>query len=107
MLSAATTQSVAMVLHELVTNAAKYGALSTPEGKVSVDWSEPSGEAGGAKLTMVWRETGGPPAAAPHESGFGTNLIRDLVPHELGGKVDLSFGHEGVTCTIEVPIERL
>ena len=107
MLSAATTQSVAMVLHELVTNAAKYGALSTPEGKVSVDWSEPSGEAGAAKLTMVWREKGGPPAAAPHESGFGTNLIRDLVPHELGGKVDLSFGREGVTCTIEVPIERL
>jgi two-component sensor histidine kinase len=56
---------------------------------------------------MTWREMGGPPTAAPLEAGFGTNLIRDLIPHELGGTVDLSFGAEGLCCTIEVPIERL
>jgi PAS domain S-box-containing protein len=106
-LTAAATQSFAMVLHELVTNAAKYGALSAPDGQVSVSWERFSGEGEPPKLVMIWRETGGPLAAAPRESGFGTNLIRDLIPHELGGTVDLSFGAEGLCCTIEVPIERL
>jgi PAS domain S-box-containing protein len=106
-LTAAATQSLAMVLHELVTNAAKYGALSAPDGQVSVSWERFSGEAEPPKLIMIWRETGGPLAAAPLESGFGTNLIRDLIPHELGGTVDLSFGTEGLCCTIEVPVERL
>lgn len=106
-LNAAVTQALAMVLHELVTNAAKYGALAATEGQVSVSWSEPSAGADTANLTIVWKETGGPPAAAPFESGFGTTLIRDLVPHELGGKVDMSFGSEGLICTIEFPAERL
>jgi PAS domain S-box-containing protein len=106
-LTAAATQSVAMVLHELVTNAAKYGALSAPDGQVSVSWERLSRDGEPPKLTMTWREMGGPPAAAPLEAGFGTNLIRDLIPHELGGTVDLSFGAEGLCCTIEVPIERL
>jgi PAS domain S-box-containing protein len=106
-LTAAATQSFAMVLHELVTNAAKYGALSAPDGQVSVSWERFSGEGEPPKLVMIWRETGGPLAAAPRESGFGTNLIRDLIPHELGGTVDLSFGAEGLCCTIEVPVERL
>jgi PAS domain S-box-containing protein len=106
-LTAAATQSVAMVLHELVTNAAKYGALSAPGGQVSVSWERLSRDGEPPKLTMTWREVGGPPTAAPLEAGFGTNLIRDLIPHELGGTVDLSFGAEGLRCTIEVPIERL
>jgi len=106
-LTAAATQSVAMVLHELVTNAAKYGALSAPDGQVSVSWERRSLDGEPPKLTMTWREMGGPPTAAPLEAGFGTNLIRDLIPHELGGTVDLSFGAEGLRCTIEVPIERL
>jgi two-component sensor histidine kinase len=50
---------------------------------------------------------GGPPTAAPPESGFGTNLIRDLIPHELGGTVDLSFGPGGLCSKIEIPVERL
>jgi two-component sensor histidine kinase len=106
-LTAAATQSLAMVLHELVTNAAKYGALSAPDGQVSVSWERFSGEGEPPKLIMIWRETGGPLAAAPLESGFGTNLIRDLIPHELGGTVDLAFGAEGLCCTVEVPVERL
>ncbi len=106
MLSAATTQAVAMVLHELVTNAAKYGALSNPGGKVSVSWDKPSDESGGAILTIAWREIGGPPVVAPARSGFGTSLIRDLIPHELGGSVDLAFGADGVHCKIVVPLER-
>jgi two-component sensor histidine kinase len=96
-----------MVLHELVTNAAKYGALSAPDGQVSVSWERLARDGEPPKLTITWREMGGPPTAAPLEAGFGTNLMRDLIPHELGGTVDLSFEAEGLCCKIEVPVERL
>ena len=103
MLTAAGTQAVAMVLHELVTNAAKYGALSSPSGRVSVQWQAPDGT-----LSVAWRETGGPPVAASGpQTGYGTSLIRDLIPHELGGKVDLVMAPEGVCCTIVIPFDRV
>jgi PAS domain S-box-containing protein len=104
MLSAAATTAVAMVLHELATNAAKYGALSMPDGQVSVNWDRSSGADAAASLMIEWRETGGPRVATPARSGFGTGLIRDLVPHELGGTVDLAFGPDGVSCKIGFPI---
>ena len=104
-LTAAATEALAMVLHELVTNASKYGALSVPEGRVSVSWeSRNSGDAA-TVLTIVWRETGGPPVLAPPQDGYGTSLICDLIPHELGGTVDLAFSSEGVSCTIEIPLK--
>jgi PAS domain S-box-containing protein len=106
MLSAAATQAVAMVLHELVTNAAKYGALSTSNGSVSVNWDKSSDERGATKVTIVWRENGGPPVAAPARTSFGSSLIRDLIPHELGGTVDLAFEPDGVSCRIEIPLDR-
>ena len=106
MLSAAATQAVAMVLHELVTNAAKYGALSTSNGSVSVNWDKSSDERGAGKVTIVWREHGGPPVAAPARTSFGSSLIRDLIPHELGGTVDLAFEPDGVSCRIEIPLGR-
>jgi two-component sensor histidine kinase len=90
MLTAATTQALAMVLHELVTNAAKYRALSIPGGHVSVTWEKPSTWDSTTKLTIMWRETGCTSVAAPTQFGFGTSLIRDLIPHELGGSVDLA-----------------
>ena len=94
-----------MVLHELVTNASKYGALSVPEGRVSVNWEcRNSGEAA-TVLIILWRETGGPPASPPSQYGYGTSLIRDLIPHELGGRVALVFSSEGVSCTIEIPLK--
>jgi PAS domain S-box-containing protein len=105
MLTAAATQAVAMVLHELVTNAAKYGALSTPDGRVSVNWDRPPNGDATASLMIAWREFGGPPIAASIQSGYGTNLIRDLIPHELGGTVDLVFASDGVCCEIEIPLE--
>jgi PAS domain S-box-containing protein len=106
MLSAAATQAVAMVLHELVTNAAKYGALSTPSGAVSVIWDNSSDERGSTKVTIVWRELGGPPVTVPAQSSFGSTLIRDLIPHELGGEVDLVFEPDGVSCRMAIPVER-
>ena len=101
--NSAETQAVARVLHELATNAAKYGALSIPGGQVSVNWDfEPNGAA--TRLTLVWRELGGPPVGSEHPTSYGTTLIRNLIPHELGGKVDLTFAKEGVKCVIEFPI---
>jgi two-component sensor histidine kinase len=102
LLSSAETQAVARVLHELVTNAAKYGALSIPAGRVSVHWVWKPNAA--TNLTLVWRELGGPPVTSEHPFGHGTNLIRNLVPHELGGTVDLVFATEGVNCKIEIPV---
>jgi two-component sensor histidine kinase/integral membrane sensor domain MASE1 len=102
-LTAATTQALAMVLQELVTNALKHGALSNPDGRLSVNWNQrPSGDTA-ACLAIEWRETGGPPTLTPAQSGYGTSLIRELIPLELGGTVDLVFAPEGVSCSIEIP----
>jgi two-component sensor histidine kinase len=103
MLKSAETQALARVLHELATNAAKYGALSIPGGKVSVGWDlKPNGA--GTNLTLDWRELDGPPVASENPSSYGTNLIRNLIPHELGGSVGLGFAKEGVNCQIKIPI---
>ena len=106
-LAAAEAQAVAMVLHELVTNAAKYGALSVPEGQVSVSWDHKLNGNATAILMLEWRELRGPPVATEVQSGYGTGLIRDLVPHELGGKVDLVFDPGGVICRIAIPLSRV
>jgi two-component sensor histidine kinase len=105
MLTSAQTQAVAMVIHELATNAAKHGALSGTEGKVSVSWGL-AGTDRAAILTITWRELGGSPISAPVQSGYGLSLIRDLVPHELGGAVDLTFPPDGACCEIEIPLGR-
>jgi PAS domain S-box-containing protein len=105
MLTAAATQAVAMALHELVTNAAKYGALSTPDGRVSVNWDRPASGDGAASLMIEWSESAGPPIAEPIQSGYGICLVRDLIPHELGGKVDLVFASNGLYCRFEIPLE--
>jgi two-component sensor histidine kinase len=105
MLTPAQTQALAKVLHELATNAAKYGSLSMPSGRVSVTWDrKPNGQA--ATLILEWRERGGPPVAFKVKSGYGTRLICELIPHELGGKVDLAFASDGARCRIEFPLER-
>jgi two-component sensor histidine kinase len=106
MLSAAQTQALAMVLHELVTNAAKYGALSTTRGRVLVSWDRQPKESAAESVIIVWQERGGPPIAAPIRSGFGTSLVRDLIPHELGGTVDLVLAPDGVCCKITIPLEQ-
>jgi two-component sensor histidine kinase len=94
-----------MVIHELVTNAAKHGSLSSPNGRVSVSWDRTGADAA-PMLTIAWRELGGPPIAARVQSGYGSSLIRDLIPHELGGTVDLIFAADGACCKIAIPLER-
>jgi PAS domain S-box-containing protein len=107
LLSPEATQSVAIVLHELVTNAAKYGALATKDGRISVrwDWQREGGAA--RRLLLEWVETGGSAVVPPNQSGYGTDAIRKLIPYELGGVVDLAFDAAGLRCRIELPSRAL
>jgi PAS domain S-box-containing protein len=104
-LSAEAGQAMAMVLHELVTNAAKHGALSTQSGRVSVRWYRKLN--GSDRFVLVWREIGGPRVEAPRKSGYGTGVVRELVPYEFGGTVGYSFVPEGVRCRLEIPFDRI
>jgi len=101
------TQALAMVLHELVTNSAKYGALSTPRGRVCVHWGCQSNGSSESHLTIQWQEIGGPPVRAPTRHGYGTSVISELIPYELGGTVDIDYRTAGVQCRIEFPLEKV
>jgi PAS domain S-box-containing protein len=101
-LAADAAQPVAFVLHELVTNAAKHGALSNPKGQVSVQWHHRASGHVGA-VVLDWEETGGPLVPASISPGYGTSVVKDLIPYELGGVVDLVFAPEGVRCRLEIP----
>jgi two-component system, chemotaxis family, CheB/CheR fusion protein len=94
--------SVSLVLHELATNAAAYGALSVPEGRVRLSWQVEDGE-GGRHIRLSWEEHGGPPVTPPRETGFGTQLIRRAFDYELDGTADLSFGPEGFRLEATFP----
>lgn len=95
--------SLGLALHELATNAAKYGALSTPEGRVSIRWQLVS-----AMVCQVdWQESGGPPVVAPDRRGFGLDLIEKIVSHELRAAVELDFAPDGVRCRLQVPVRGL
>src|SRR5262249_987856 len=100
-------QTVAMVLHELATNAAKYGALSNRSGQVSVVWRWLSNGSECRGLALEWRETGGPPVGTPHSSGHGTRVILALLPYEVGGTVDYGLAPDGVCCKLEIPASWL
>jgi two-component sensor histidine kinase len=92
--------SLGLAIHELATNAAKYGAFSVPEGKVSVTWRT----IGEDVAELHWRESDGPTVSEPGRRGFGMDLIEKVVAHELRSKVDLQFRPEGVECTLQVPV---
>lgn len=94
--------SFGLAVHELATNAAKYGALSVAGGRVTIRWQM----AGEGLAEVEWRETGGPPVASERRRGFGTELIEKVVAHELRQPVALDFRPEGVVCTMRVPIRR-
>ncbi|WP_241657533.1 CHASE domain-containing protein [Aurantiacibacter suaedae] len=94
--------SLGLAVHELATNAAKYGALSVPDGNLRVTWELVSEEL----VRIEWLERGGPPVRQDRGRGFGTDLIQRIVAHELSNPVDLSFEPEGVRCVLCVPIRR-
>ena len=96
-------QTIASVLHELTTNAAKYGALSRREGRVSVRWYRAANGQGPGPLTIEWLESGGPRVHVPSNSGYGRTVITELVPYELGGTARLLFSPEGVRYRLDIP----
>jgi len=87
-----------MLLHELATNAAKYGAWSNPAGRVQVEWDV----AGDGVLRLAWRESGGPPVESNPSPGYGLSLVAGLASHELGGRAEFDFAPSGLECTITV-----
>jgi len=94
--------SLGLAMHELATNAAKYGALSRTGGKVSVHWKLVSP----VLVRIEWQESGGPPVAPQRGRGFGTDLIERIVAHELKNPVELDFAPGGVRCVLTVPVRR-
>ena len=94
---------LSQVLHELGTNAAKYGALSRPEGRVHVSWWVEAVRHG-RRLHLLWHEHGGPPVEPPEEKGFGTRLIERASTHELEGEAELDYTPGGLRCEVIFPL---
>jgi PAS domain S-box-containing protein len=98
----ATAQAVALALHELATNAAKYGALSTETGTLAVTW-----RAEGDALVLDWTETGGPPTAEPARLGFGLTIVRSSIEAQFRGGVSYEWRREGLRCTLSIPAAQI
>ena len=97
--------ALSMAIHELATNAAKYGALSVATGQVSIGWTTRK-TLQGRRLHLQWAESGGPVVVPPEHHGFGSRLINEGLPYELDGQVTLAFLTHGVTCVIDVPLSN-
>ncbi|NKX65166.1 PAS domain-containing protein [Labrenzia sp. 5N] len=100
-ITADAAQNLGLALHELTTNAAKYGALSVLGGKLSVSWTTVDG-----RIRLVWKERGGPEVVPPRRNGFGRMLLERLVGPALDGDVNIDFAPEGVSCVIEFPVRK-
>jgi PAS domain S-box-containing protein len=101
-LQPATAQTLALALHELVTNSAKYGALSALSGRLSIKW-----ETQGDFLALIWEETGGPSVHEPTSRGFGTRSVIASIESQLGGQALFDWRSEGLICRLQVPLARL
>jgi PAS domain S-box-containing protein len=97
--------TLAMAVHELTTNAAKYGALSVSGGRVEVQWRPARNDNGRSHLQIEWIEHGGPRVAEPEQHGFGSKLIEGSIAAELGGRARLVFEASGLRCEISIPME--
>jgi two-component sensor histidine kinase len=104
-LNAIAAQAIGLALHELATNAGKYGALSTAIGHIDIHW-----QVDGDALTMSWTECGGPPVQAPDHQGFGTTVIDSMVKRTVDGEVQLNYASSGLewhlTCPAANALER-
>jgi two-component sensor histidine kinase len=98
--------ALGLAVHELATNAVKYGSLSVPDGRVHVMWAVTTG-AGEAALLVEWVESGGPPVTKPERQGFGSKLIQRGLAQQLGGEIKLDFAPAGIRCVITFPITTL
>ncbi len=103
MLTHAQVLPLSFVLHELAANAAKYGSLSTPKGKVEIAWEVVTRE-DQSLLSLDWVETDGPPVTPPGRTGFGSRLIAFSITNDLGGTVEQHFEPTGLRAKIDVPL---
>ncbi len=103
-LEPAVVLSLGMIFHELATNAAKYGALHTPDGRILIDWG--LADQRDRKLKLSWREIGGPKITAPERRGFGSRLIERNIRHDLAGEIDLVYAPDGLIAELTVPLDR-
>lgn len=99
--NAVTAQTLGLALHELATNAAKYGALANADGQISVGWSV-GGEV--PRFTLMWRESGGPPVTPPQHRGFGSKLVGEISGRTLGGQSQLDYPAAGLVWTLDCPM---
>jgi two-component sensor histidine kinase len=97
--------ALALVLHELTTNAVKYGALSREGGSIHLSWVLKEME-NGRNFEMVWRETGGPPVVPPAHRGFGSILIEQSLSYALGGEADIRYEPEGLVACFRVTLKE-
>jgi hypothetical protein len=102
-LKADAAQTMSLVLHELATNAVKFGALTKPKGRIEVDWQLDEELVDPRRIRMTWRETDGPTVAAPEKMGFGHELISSLPEHELDAEVTLEYRPGGLFWRIDMP----
>ena len=99
MLEPNAAQAIAVTLHELATNAAKYGALSVPDGHVRIEWSHEQD----GRLVLRWTEKGGPPVEPPTRRGFGARVMEKMVRGQLKGELRLDWRVQGLACEIVLP----
>ena len=103
-LNASAAQAIGLALHELATNAAKYGALGNGDGVVRIDWSAKADE-GASFFLMQWMESGGPKVEAPSRKGFGQKVMVQMVERAVKGEVAIDYGETGVRWTLRAPME--
>jgi PAS domain S-box-containing protein len=97
---------IGMAIHELTTNAAKYGALSRRTGRLEIAWDIGPGPDGGRRLAFAWSERGGPPVAAPKRQGFGSRLLQRVLTAQLEAEVDIAFPPEGLRLRMTAPLKE-
>jgi two-component sensor histidine kinase len=106
-ITAAAAQTIGMALHELATNAGKYGALSTDTGHVDIVWRLERAGGGGRRFTIEWSESGGPTVVAPTRHGFGWSVLCQLTKMSLGADVTLEYAPTGVIWRLGCPADRV
>ncbi len=104
-ISAGPAMSLSMVIHELCTNATKYGALSVSGGRVSIEWT--TSEDNPKRFLLHWKESGGPPVQEPSRKSFGSRLIEQALPGQLKGEARLRFDPSGLSCEVNIPLSAM
>jgi two-component sensor histidine kinase len=105
--TAEATQAIGLAIHELATNAIKYGALSVPEGKVKISWAFDSESLASRELLLKWVEQGGPAVVPPTRNGFGHLVIGEMIERSLNARVALEFVTHGLEWSISIPATNL